>query len=166
MAHLLKNVLVRGLVGICAAFVLASCDLSTPMEGTDNAVVPSNFKRVSYSDMPGWRDDDVRYALQAFRNSCKAKIQYTGRVIPDKQLFEEKCRMLPSASADIATVRAWFESHFQPYQIFNENGGDKGTYTGYYSPVIPACRTKTAQCNEPLMGVPTDGRTYKGVSIQ
>ena len=93
MAHLLKNVLLRGLVGICAAFVLASCDLSTPMEGTDNAVVPSNFKRVSYSDMPGWRDDDVRYALQAFRNSCKAKIQYTGRVIPDKQLFEEKCRM-------------------------------------------------------------------------
>ena len=46
--------------------------------------------------------------------------------------------LLPSASADTATVRAWFESHFQPYQVFNENGGKTGTYTGYYSPVIPA----------------------------
>ena len=43
MAHLLKNVLTRGLLGILAAFMLASCDLSTPMEATDNAVVPSNF---------------------------------------------------------------------------------------------------------------------------
>jgi membrane-bound lytic murein transglycosylase len=71
--------------------------------------------------------------------------------------------MLPSASADTATVRAWFESHFQPYQIFNENGTDTGTYTGYYSPIIPACRKQTAQCNEPLMAVPNDGRNYKGV---
>ncbi len=146
-----------------AVFTLAGCDLSTPTITTDNTVVPQNLRAVTYNDMPGWRDDDVRYALQAFRNSCRAKIQYTGRVVPDRELFNEKCQTLPSASADVATVRAWFESNFQPYQIFNENGGDRGTYTGYYSPIIPACRTKTAECNEPLMGIPTDGRAYKGV---
>lgn len=147
------------------AMLVAGCDLSSPSytSGSDNSVVPSNLHRVSYAQIPGWTDDDVRYALQAFRNTCKAKIQYTGRVIPDRALLEEKCRNLPSASADVATVRAWFESHFQPYQIYNDEGGTRGTYTGYYSPVIPACRTKTAQCNEPLMGVPTDGRNYKGV---
>ena len=160
----MRNMLIKILGVVFAVVTLASCDLSTPTETMDNAVVPSNFKRVSYSQLPGWRDDDVRYALQAFRNSCRAKIQYVGRVIPDKELFAEKCRMLPSASADVVTVRAWFESHFQPYQIFNDNGGDRGTYTGYYSPVIPGCRTKTAQCNEPLMGIPTDGRNYKGVA--
>ena len=160
MLFLLK----KGFFAVLGALLLASCDLSTPTVSGDNSVIPSNFKRVSYSALPGWRDDDVRYALQAFRNSCKAKIQFTGRVIPDRELFAEKCRMLPSASADIATVRAWFESNFQPYQIFNDNGTDRGTYTGYYSPIIPACRTKTATCNEPLMGIPTDGRNYKGVS--
>ena len=160
----MRNLVVRVFLAVCAVFVLASCDLSTPTSSFDNSVLPANFKKVSYSQMPGWRDDDVRYALQAFRNSCRAKIQYVGRVIPDKELFAEKCRMLPSASADIKTVRAWFESHFQPYQIYNDNGGDKGTYTGYYSPIIPGCRTKTAQCNEPLMGIPTDGRNYKGVA--
>ena len=151
------------LFAICMAGFLSACDLSTPRHSGNNSVVPSNLKRVSYNALPGWRDDDVRYALQAFRNSCKAKIQYTGRVVPDRELFEEKCRTLPSASADVATVRAWFESNFQPYQIYTDNGGRTGTYTGYYSPVIPACRTQTAQCNEPLMGIPTDGRNYKGV---
>ena len=109
---------------------LSACDLSTPRHSGNNSVVPSNLKRVSYNALPGWRDDDVRYALQAFRNSCKAKIQYTGRVVPDRELFEEKCRTLPSASADVATVRAWFESNFQPYQIYTDNGGRTGTYTG------------------------------------
>lgn len=146
--------------------ILSGCDVTTSVTPTvtgDNSRIPSNFKRTSYSDLPGWRDDDVRYALQAFRNSCKAKIQYVGRVVPDRELFAEKCRMLPAASADTATVRAWFESNFQPYKIYNDNGTDTGTYTGYYSPVIPACKTKTAECNEPLMGIPTDGTKYKGV---
>ena len=146
------------------AFVLTSCDLSTPTHTGDDSVAPaSNLRKVSYSELPGWRDDDVRYALQAFRNSCKAKIQYKGRVIPDRALFEEKCSTLPSASADVPTVRAWFESNFQPYKIYNDDGTDKGTYTGYYSPIIRGCRHQTAECNEPLMGVPTDGRNYKGV---
>lgn len=157
--------IMRGLAAMCCAFALVACDLSTPTHQGDNSVFPStNLRAVPYSALTGWQDDDVRYALQAFRNSCKAKIQYTGRVVPDRALFEEKCRMLPSASADVATVRAWFESNFQPYQIYNDNGTTRGTYTGYYSPVIPACRTQTAQCNEPLMGIPTDGRNYKGVS--
>ena len=152
-----------GYIVLCA-FVLTSCDLSTPTHTGDDSVAPSgNLRMVSYNDLPGWHDDDVRYALQAFRNSCKAKIQYTGRVIPDRALFEEKCRMLPSASADTATVRAWFESHFQPYKIYNDDGTDRGTYTGYYSPIIRGSRVKTAEYNEPLMGVPTDGRNYKGV---
>ena len=155
----------RFIMTITCAMIIASCDLSTPTHTGDNSVAPSsNLRRVSYSELPGWNQDDVRYALQAFRNSCKAKIQYKGRVIPDRELFQEKCNMLPSASADNATVRAWFESNFQPYKIYNDDGSTKGTYTGYYSPVIPGCKTKTAECNEPLMGIPTDGRNFKGVS--
>ena len=163
MAKLTIKVMMRAMMAMLGMVMLASCDMSTPRHQGDNSVIPSNLRMVSYNQLPGWRDDDVRYALQAFRNSCRARIQYTGRVIPDRALFEEKCRTLPSASADVATVRAWFESNFQPYQVIDENGGVRGLYTGYYSPIIPACRTKTAQCNEPLMAVPTDGRNYKGV---
>jgi len=78
-------------------------------------------------------------------------------------LVREKCDLMPGAGADVKTVRNWFESHFQPYKIYNDNGTDTGTYTGYYSPIIKGSKTKTAEYNEPLMGVPTDGRNYKGV---
>ena len=164
MKYMFSRLIVRGMVAVFCCFLLTSCDLSTPTHSGDDSTIPSrNLKKVSYSELPDWNKDDVRYALQAFRNSCKAKIQYTGRVVPDRALFEEKCNMLPSASADNATIRAWFESNFQPYKIYNDNGGTKGTYTGYYSPVIPGCRTKTAECNEPLMAIPTNGQNFKGV---
>ena len=127
---------------------IAGCDLSSPRHVGDDSKIPSNLRAVSYSSLPGWRDDDVRYALQAFRNTCRAKVQYNGSVVPDPELLREKCNTVPSASADIATVRAWFESNFQPYQVFNEKGGKLGTYTGYYSPVIPGCRKRTQHlCN-------------------
>jgi len=145
-------------------FVMAGCDLSTHTHVGNNSKIPSNLHAVSYNSLPGWYEDDVRYALQAFRNTCKAKIQYVGSVIPDPALLKEKCSMLPSASANVATIRAWFESHFQPYQIYNEKGGNTGTYTGYYSPVISGCRKQTNVCNEPIMGVPTNGTAYKGVA--
>jgi len=164
MKYMFSQLIVRGMAAVFCCFLLTSCDLSTPTHSGDDSTIPSrNLKKVSYSELPDWNKDDVRYALQAFRNSCKAKIQYTGRVVPDRALFEEKCNMLPSASADNATIRAWFESNFQPYKIYNDNGGTKGTYTGYYSPVIPGCRTKTAECNEPLMAIPTNGQNFKGV---
>ena len=150
---------------IFIAFSLTSCDLSTPTHQGNDAVFPSsNLKPGSFSALPGWKNDDVRYALQAFRNSCRAKLQYKGRVIPDQALVQEKCNMLPGASSSTETVRKWFESHFQPYQIYDDSGKTRGTYTGYYSPTIPACRKKTAECNEPLMAAPSNPAQYKNVS--
>lgn len=151
------------LCGLCALFLLTSCDVSGPTHSGDRSSVPSNLRKASYSELPGWQDDDVRYALQAFRNTCKARITLNGKVVPDQELLNEKCKRLPAASADVATVRAWFESNFQPYKIYTDDGKTKGTFTGYYSPLIPASRTRSAQYNEPLMGIPKDGRAYKGV---
>lgn len=145
--------------------LLSGCgDLTnTGSSGGGSASIPSNLKRISFNSVPGWYDDDHRYALQAFRNTCKAKIQYSGRVIPSRRLLEEKCHMLPRDSISASSARIWFENNFQPYKVYDDSGKGQGTYTGYYSPVIAACKTKTARCNEPLMDVPNDGRTYKGV---
>ncbi|MCQ2581479.1 MAG: MltA domain-containing protein [Alphaproteobacteria bacterium] len=151
------------LAELVAIIFLSGCDVTPTTHSGDKSIIPSNMRAVSYSALPDWDADDVRYALQAFRNTCRARVQFTGRVIPDRELLIEKCNMLPSASADNATVRAWFESNFQPYQVIDDMGQKRGTYTGYYSPEIPACRQQTAQCNEPLMGIPTDGRNYKNV---
>ncbi|MDR2269049.1 MAG: MltA domain-containing protein [Rickettsiales bacterium] len=122
--------------------------------------IASNLKAVGYDELPGWKDDDHNYALQAFRNSCGAKIQYAGKVIPDRQLFEEKCKLLPPGPAGRETIRKWFENHFQPYKVVDDTGGK---FTGYYSPVVSACRYQTSKCSAPIMDKPSDGREYKGV---
>jgi len=165
MFNISKTTYFGVICGLFLAFSLTSCDLSTPSPHQgNNAVVPSsNLKPVSFSALPNWENDDVRYALQAFRNTCRAKLQYTGRVIPDAALVQEKCNMLPGAGSDVKTVRAWFESHFQPYKVYDASGNTTGTFTGYYSPTIPACRTKTAKCNEPLMAAPSNPAEYKNV---
>jgi membrane-bound lytic murein transglycosylase A len=131
--------------------------------GSGDENVPSNLNKVDFSQVPGWRDDDLRYALKSFKNTCKGRVQYEGRVRPDRELLEEKCRYLPSESADISVVRKWFEDHFQAYRVSDENGGRAGRMTGYYSPTISASRTRQGQFTEPLMGLPKDGRDFKGV---
>ncbi|MBN1281711.1 MAG: MltA domain-containing protein [Alphaproteobacteria bacterium] len=158
-----KNYIHLMLTGVLSMFLLTSCELGVPNHTGDNSNIPSNLHKVSYSQIPGWNDDDVRYALQAFRNTCRAKVQYSGKVIPDRDLLEEKCKFLPSASADTKTVRNWFESHFQPYQIYDEDRKPKGTFTGYYSPIIPGCKKQSYACNEPIMDVPEYGQSYKGI---
>ena len=165
----MKRILCSMLCALC--FMLYGCgdltDTGGPATGAyvkgDTSVRPKHLQRVSFAELPGWKQDDVRYALAAFRNTCKAKIQYVGKVVPDKFLLEEKCQVMPPVSADNATVRAWFESHFQPYRLAFEDGKTKGTFTGYYSPTIHACRAQTPKCSDPLMAPPTDGRNYKGV---
>lgn|GEM_PF-6914615 len=134
-------------------------------QGAGNQKVPSNLTPVSFSEIQGWRDDDLRYALKSFRNTCRGvnSVRYNGHVVPDRELLEEKCRFMPSESADNATVRRWFEDHFQAYRVHDESGGRRGRMTGYYSPTIPASRTRTAEMSEPLMGLPKDGRNFKGV---
>ncbi|MDR3208706.1 MAG: MltA domain-containing protein [Rickettsiales bacterium] len=117
---------------------------------------------VGYDELPGWKEDDQRYALQAFRNTCKANIQYAGEVVPDSRLLSEKCASLPPKSAGAETVRKWLESHFQPYKVSDE-ATKNGKFTGYYSPVVKACRRMTSECSAPIMDKPTDGREYKGV---
>ena len=165
MFNFQKNSIFAVISGLFLAFSLTSCDISVPTHHGNNVVAPSsNLKPVSYSALPNWENDDVRYALQAFRNTCRAKLQYTGRVIPDATLVQEKCSMMPGAGADVKTVRKWFESHFQAYKVYDDSGRTTGTYTGYYSPTIPACRKKTATCNEPLMAAPSNPAQYKNVS--
>jgi membrane-bound lytic murein transglycosylase A len=152
-------------------FLLWSCgDLSPSGDKSGGAyisganhVIPRHFERVSYSQLPGWREDDHRYALKAFKGTCAARPQTDGQVIMDRALLEEKCRMLPPESASAPVVRAWFESHFQPYKAKDPSGKTTGTFTGYYSPVVKACRKQTDWCSVPIMDIPNDGRNYKGV---
>jgi membrane-bound lytic murein transglycosylase len=90
-----------------------------------------------WSDLPAWSDDDLRAALPAFLQSCRA---FAKR--PQWSLWRTACEQaqaLPSPSS--AALRSFFESRFQPWLLTNPDGSSDGLVTGYYEPLLRGSRT-------------------------
>ncbi len=116
------------------------------------------FTAARFSDLAGWRDDDMRAALDAFRRSCGALAKksasdemggtgYAGTVGD----WVEACNGLSGASG----ARAFFEKNFTPFAI-SVSGNPNGLFTGYYEPELRASRTKHGTYQTPAYGLPPD----------
>ena len=105
------------------------------------------LEAVSWSDLPGWTDEDPGTAWQAFLQSCvRLKAQAAWR---------ETCALaerLPAA----APVREFFETGFVPYRVANADGGVLGLATGYYEPLLRGSRSKEGLYRYPLYAAPAD----------
>lgn len=55
-----------------------------------------------------------------------------------------------------ATVRAFFESRFTPWQTVNPDGSTSGLVTGYYEPLIKGSRSASAEYRWPIHAPPSD----------
>jgi membrane-bound lytic murein transglycosylase A len=99
--------------------------------------------------MTGWRDDNLQLAWPAFLASCGAlKSQAAWQAVC------ETATALPEPSRE--TIRRFFETRFTPYQVFNADGSDSGTVTGYYEPLLRGSRTRTPAYRYPVYGMPDD----------
>ena len=105
------------------------------------------LEAVSWSDLPGWMDEDPRAAWQAFLQSCiRLKAQAAWR---------ENCaraEQLPAA----ASVREFFETGFLPYRVASADGSVQGLATGYYEPLLRGSRRKEGAYRYPLYAAPAD----------
>jgi membrane-bound lytic murein transglycosylase A len=82
------------------------------------------FRQVGWSDLPGWREDNVAEAWSAFVAGCSA--------LAARDVWRDVCAAsarLANPGADAA--RAFFETNFVPYQVRSETTGDEGLATGY-----------------------------------
>ena len=57
---------------------------------------------------------------------------------------------------DNDVLRAFFETWFRPYRVFNADGTGNGMVTGYYEPLLHGSRTRTEKFRYPLYSVPDD----------
>lgn len=109
---------------------------------------------LSYTDLPGWAEDDQAAALMAFRRSC-------GRGNPHPSMAEPATRAAwVEACAAAATVadtdaRAFFERYFTPYLI-TVGSGRTGTLTGYYEPELEGRRQRVPGFDTPIYALPPD----------
>lgn len=120
---------------------------------------PVRLTKVSFGDLPGWRDTDAEKAMGAFLRSCE-KIDsmkpdasmggagYAGHA-GDWQTLCQAGRMYN------APGRLFFENFFVPFAV-ERGDGRYGLFTGYYEPEIAVSRTRHDAYQTPIYGVPSD----------
>ena len=103
----------------------------------------------SWLDLPDWRREPLRPALEAFLRGCP--------VLEKQDAWKGVCagaQTLPGAPE--GEIAAFFELNFDPHQVVNVDDSSTGMVTGYYEPLLRGSRTRTSRYRYPLYGVPQD----------
>jgi membrane-bound lytic murein transglycosylase A len=96
---------------------------------------------VAYADLPGWDADDHRAALGAFLVTVPL-------LAPSDAYPASLMQRIGVAAADAwravenQAARQFFEQHFVPHRV--SPAGLNGFVTGYYEPVLPGARNRSA----------------------
>ena len=126
------------------------CPSCPPPVGTEPAPEPEKpLQAADWPEIPGWQDDSLLPALEAFRASCGT--------LENRPLWSATCA---SARAVVVTTdaaaRAWFEAEFRPWAMVEPDGAREGTVTGYYEPLLKGSRMRRSPYLWPLFGPPED----------
>nr|WP_295786050.1 MltA domain-containing protein [Rhodoferax sp.] len=117
---------------------------STDVPGTLNQS-KGRWVPVAWSDLPGFADDSLFEAWNAWIKSCERP----GAV------FAPLCgdvRRLSIGSAD--EQRAWMQERLQPFRVETVQGEATGLLTAYYEPVLEASRLPNGSFATPLYQPP------------
>lgn len=141
---------------IWLALILCGCGGGTPEPPVGESRPEATLEKVSFSDLPGWGDDDLAAALPAWRASCGAQ---DGAAASDglgsAADLAAACAATPAAGASTEAVRRYLETHFAPYRLSDPAGGP-GLFTGYYEPEIAGATQRSADFAVPLYRRPGD----------
>jgi membrane-bound lytic murein transglycosylase A len=138
-----------------AAALLAGCMSGPPprIQGSTPSAPPAGvagrgtLQPTSWAEVGGWAQDDVRAAWPALLASCQAlkKRAEWGRVCTVGLMVD---------AGDLAAMRNYFETNFEPFRVVNGDGTDSGLVTGYYEPILHGSRTRQGPYQVPLYRKP------------
>lgn len=142
----------------CVAAILLSACAALPPAPKTAALCPcpevkppaeKPLQPAAWSDLPGWDGEDLAASFEAFKTSC---------ISLDRQpLWRPICAEARGLFAvDPTELRAWFESHFKPWQLVNPDGARTGLITGYYEPLLKGSRTRGKPHLYPAFAPPED----------
>lgn len=128
---------------------LAACTTTPPVIPETEQMPMEERQQVSFSDLPGWKSDNLKDVLPAFRKSCRA--------IGKKKDWQDVCaKAYDIDENDTFAIRSFFETHFIPYRIANENGSETGLATGYFEPLLKGSRVRKGKFRTALYRRPDD----------
>ncbi|ARP84750.1 hypothetical protein CAL12_26085 [Bordetella genomosp. 8] len=125
------------------------------------------FQRVSFSDIPAWRDDDLAQFWQVFLRNCKGLMRPTSgnltlpaRATP--RAWQPVCAAaIDPARRPVATdpesVRRFLQTYLQPWRLLAPDGKPASNMvTGYYEPLVRGSRVQGGLNQWPLYAPPKD----------
>jgi len=103
----------------------------------------------SWLDLPDWRREPLRPALEAFLRGCP--------VLEKQDAWKGVCSGAQTLiGAPEGEIAAFFELNFDPHQVVNVDDSATGMVTGYYEPLLRGSRTRSNRYKYPLYAVPQD----------
>jgi len=107
------------------------------------------FVASNWSDLPDWKSLNLSPSFPALMQSC--------HVLKIKPLWHDICASAGRLNAeDSATLHAFYETWFSPFQVRNPDGSNHGMITGYYEPKLYGSRTRSKRFRFPLYATPDD----------
>jgi membrane-bound lytic murein transglycosylase A len=107
----------------------------------------SRWQPVRWSELPGFADDPLHEAWNAWLKSCE-------RPGPALRALCPEIRRLSLGSP--ADQRAWMQQRLQPYRVEPLQGPVEGLLTGYYEPLLDGSRMPTPTHAVPLYRPPAN----------
>ncbi len=140
---------------IASVTLLSACKTVSvlPDKTTDvklpESLVVRHQRRVSFAELPGWTEDNIKEVWPAFKRSCRVD----NGILAWKQICADTGKV---DGNDSDAVRAFFEKWFDPYSIMTDSGSDTGLVTGYYEPVLRGSYQKKGVYQTALYREPKD----------
>ncbi|MDB5883229.1 MAG: rane-bound lytic murein transglycosylase precursor (Murein hydrolase A)-like protein [Ramlibacter sp.] len=107
----------------------------------------SRWQAVRWSELPGFPEDALHEAWNAWLKSCERPGPVFAPLCPE-------VRQLSIGTAD--EQRSWMQRRLQPYRVEPLQGADEGLLTAYYEPVLEASRVRTPTQAVPLYRPPAN----------
>jgi membrane-bound lytic murein transglycosylase A len=149
-----------GILGACGSVPLPPADEAAPKPRpsvtgeADEAALPralvqgrSRWQPVRWTELPGFADDALHEAWNAWLKSCERPGAAFAPLCPE-------VRQLSIGSAQ--EQRSWMVRRLQPYRVEPLQGPAEGLLTGYYEPMLEASRQRTATHTVPLYRPPAN----------
>ena len=110
----------------------------------------SRWIPVRWADLPGWGQDRLHEAWNAWLKGCERP---TATGMPGQAKLCNEVRQLSIGTSE--AQHAWLMQRFQPYRVTAADGSlPPGLLTGYYEPILPASRLRSARHQVPLYAPP------------
>ena len=146
---------------ILLTLIILSCSYSTStIKGKGNI----KLKRIDYSQLKDWEEDDHSEALLSFINSCNkfelmGGSRQIGGQIGDITVsdFRDVCEIASIVNGmNQKQVKNFFDNWFVPFEVLTKDNREKGLFTGYYEPELKGSKTKNEIYKYPVYGRPNN----------